>query len=146
MNVDSGAVLGEARYLAFAIDRDAQFVDPAGQDSLDVVLPQCKSVRMSSGKIADIQPDLRESGDLRYLAARQKAIGDPPLIQYFDGAAMQSAGASADGRLTGAPLDDCDVDACQRQFASQHQPRRAAAGNGHGICAAHFAVPQMIEF
>ena len=33
--------------------------------------------------------------------------------------------------LVGAPLDDGDVDAGQRQLARQHQPRRAAAGDHH---------------
>ena len=31
----------------------------------------------------------------------------------------------------GAPLDDGDVDARQRQLARQHQPRRTASGDHH---------------
>jgi hypothetical protein len=86
MDVDPGAVMADAGDLAFAINRNVQPFDPAGQYALDVVLPQRKSVRVSSGKVADVQPDLSEPRNLRHLAARQKAIGNPPLIQHFDGA------------------------------------------------------------
>ena len=38
------------------------------------------------GKSLMSKPDLSEPRNLRHLAARQEAIRDPPLIQYFDGA------------------------------------------------------------
>src|SRR5438094_1953578 len=44
---------------------------------------------------------------------------------------MQTACARTDEVLAGAPFDNADVDASQRQFAGQHQPRRAAARYHH---------------
>ena len=44
---------------------------------------------------------------------------------------MQTARARADEVLAGAPLDNGDVDARQRQLARQHQPRRTAPGDHH---------------
>ena len=46
-------------------------------------------------------------------------------------ARVQAAGARAGELLAGAPLDDRDVDARQRQLARQHQPGRAASGDHH---------------
>ena len=43
-DVNAGSVLREARQLAFADDRHCQLVDPAGQDALEVSLPQRESV------------------------------------------------------------------------------------------------------
>jgi hypothetical protein len=53
------------------------------------------------------------------------------LIENFDRSRVETAGARADELLAGASLDDCDVDACQRQLASQHQSSRTAAGDYH---------------
>ena len=88
MDVDPGAVLSDAGDLAFAIDRDGQFLDPVGQDALDVVLPQRKSVRMPGGKVADVQSDLGEPRNLCDLAAGQESIGDSALVEHLDGAGM----------------------------------------------------------
>ena len=44
---------------------------------------------------------------------------------------MQTACARAGQVLAGTPLDDGNVDACQRQLARQHQPRRASSGDHH---------------
>src|SRR3954452_15591061 len=40
LDVDAGVVLRETRHLTSAIDPHRQLADPAGQDALDVVLPQ----------------------------------------------------------------------------------------------------------
>jgi hypothetical protein len=88
VDVDPGAVLNEVADLAFAIDRHGQFLDPAGQDALDVVLPQCKPIRMPGREIADVQSDLGEPGDLCDLAAGQEPIGDSALVEHLDGAGM----------------------------------------------------------
>ena len=55
LDVDAGVVLRESRHLAFAIDRHRQLADPAGEDALDVVLPQPEPVGVPSGKVADVQ-------------------------------------------------------------------------------------------
>jgi hypothetical protein len=44
---------------------------------------------------------------------------------------MQTARARTSEFLAGAPLDNGSVDPRQRQLASLHQPRRAAAGYHH---------------
>ena len=48
-------VLGEPGHLAPPMDRHAQLLDPAGQDPLDVVLPQAERVRMPGREVADVQ-------------------------------------------------------------------------------------------
>ena len=57
LDVDAGVVLREARHLTSAIDRHRQLADPAGQDALDVVLPQPEPVVVPGGKVADVQAD-----------------------------------------------------------------------------------------
>src|ERR687893_2218092 len=44
---------------------------------------------------------------------------------------MQTAWAQADEVPAGAPLDNGNVDARQRQLARQHQPRRTSSGDHH---------------
>jgi hypothetical protein len=44
---------------------------------------------------------------------------------------MQTASTRASEFLAGAPLDNGDVDASQRQLARQHQPGRASSGDHH---------------
>src|ERR671917_339313 len=46
---------------------------------------------------------------------------------------MQTACARAGEVLAGAPLDDGNVDARQRQLARQHQPRRTSSGDHHRL-------------
>ena len=72
-----------------------------------------------------------EVDDLMHLALREEPIGDAALIEDLDGACVQTAGARAGEVLAGAPLDDGDVDARQRQFARQHQPGRTSSGDHH---------------
>jgi hypothetical protein len=44
---------------------------------------------------------------------------------------VQTAGARAGEGLVGAPLDNGNVDARQRQLARQHQPGRTSSGDHH---------------
>ena len=69
-----------------AIDRHRQLVDPAGQDALDVVLPQPEPVGVAGGKVADVQPDAAEPRDLSHLSLREEPIGDSALVEDLDGA------------------------------------------------------------
>ena len=68
------------------MDRDLQLGDPAGEDALDVFLPQPEPVGMPGGKVADVQADHGEPGDLGHLPLRQEPIGDAALIEDLDGA------------------------------------------------------------
>ena len=61
LDVDAGVVLREARHLASAMDRHRQLVDPAGQDALDVVLPQPEPVGVPGGEVADVQAGRRRT-------------------------------------------------------------------------------------
>ncbi len=84
-DVDAGVVLCETRRLASAIDRYRQLTDPVGQDALDVVLPQPEHVVVPSGKVVDVQRDVKVH-DLMHLSLRDEPLGDPALIEHFDGA------------------------------------------------------------
>ena len=97
-----------------------------------------------------------------HLSLREEPIGDAALIEDLDGACVQTAGARAGEILAGAPLDDGDVDARQRQLARQHQPGRTSSGDHHRMvghrhssrfgCArtarrhrcTHFVTPQVV--
>ncbi len=61
LDVDAGVVLREARHLTSAIERHRQLADPAGQDALDVVLPQPEPVGVPGGKVADVQAGSRRT-------------------------------------------------------------------------------------
>ena len=127
LHVDAGFVLHQSRHLAFAKDRHLELVEPAGEDALYVLLRQRQPIRVPGGKAAEVEVGAGESGGLRHLPLRQEPIGDTTLVEHLDRARLQPASARADERLIGAPLDDGDVDAGQRQLAGQHQARRAGA-------------------
>ena len=131
LDVDAVVVLREPRHFTSAIDRHLELADPAGQDALDVVLPQPEPVGVPGGKVADVQRIAGEPRDLRHLPLREEPIGDSALIEHLDGACVQAACARAGEVLALAPLDDGDVDPRQRQLARQHQPRRTASGDHH---------------
>ena len=114
----------EPGHLAPAMDGHGQFADPVGQYALDVVLPQTETIRVSRGKVADIQPGARKPGHLGHLPRGEKPICDPALIEHLDGAGVQPARPPALEILARAPLDDRDVDARQCQFAREHEPGR----------------------
>jgi hypothetical protein len=131
LDADAGVVLREARHLTSAMDPHRQLGDPAGQDALDVVLPQPEPVVVPGWEVADVQTHAAEPRDLSHLPLREEPIGDAALIEHLDRARVQTAGARAGQVLPGAPLDDGDVDARQRQLARQHQPRRSSSGDHH---------------
>ena len=140
----AGGVLRETRHLAPAIDRHAQLADPGGQDALDVVLGQREAIGVPGGKVADIQPDHVEAGDLGHLTLGEEAVGDAALVKHLDGTRMQTARAPADKLLVLAPLDDGDVDTRQSKLARQHQPRRPAAGDHYGMLGHSAASPLVV--
>ena len=86
LHVDAGVVLRETPHLTPAIDRDRQLADPAGQDALDVDLPQREPLVVPRGKVADVQRDPGEPRDLGHLSLREEPIGDSALIEDLDGA------------------------------------------------------------
>ncbi len=88
---------------------------------------------MPGGKVADVQRDPGELPDLGLLSLREEPIGDSALIEDLDRARVQTTCARAGEVLAGAPLDDCDVHARQRQLARQHQPCRTASGDHHRV-------------
>ena len=129
-DVDAAVVLREAGHITSAMDRHRQLTDPLGQDALDVVLPQPENVVVPGGEVADVQGYV-EVHDLMHLSLREESIGDAALVEDLDGACVQTAGARAGEVLAGAPLDNGDVDARQRQLARQHQPGRTSPGDHH---------------
>ncbi len=50
-----------------------------------MVLPQPEHVVVPGGKVADVQRDV-EVHDLMQLSLREEPLGDPALIEHFDGA------------------------------------------------------------
>ena len=133
LDVDAGVVLREPRHLTFAIDGHGQLVDPAGQDALDVVLPQPEPVGMPCREVADVEGDPGEPRDLGHLSLREEPIGDATLVEDLDRSCVQTAGARAGEVLAGAPLDDGSVDPRQRQLAGQHQPRGPSPDDQYGV-------------
>ena len=93
-------------------------------------LPEPENVVVPGGRVADVQGYV-EVHDLMQLSLREEPIGDAALIEDLDGARVQTACARAGEVLAGAPLDNGDVDARQRQLARQHQPGRTASGDHH---------------
>ena len=85
-DVDAGVVLCEARHLDAAVDRHLQLFDPAGEDALDMRLPQPEPVRVPGRKIANVEMDPGEPRDLRFLPLREEPIGNSALIENLDGA------------------------------------------------------------
>ncbi len=137
--VDATLVLRGTRHFTFSIDSHRQLTDPLGQDALDVVLRQREQVVVPRGEIADIERDQCETRGPMHLSLRQEPFGDSTLIEDLDGARVQTAGARAGKLLVGAPLDNGNVDARQRQLARQHQSCRTASDNQHCMVGrAHF--------
>ena len=126
-DVDTGGVLHESGDLAAIEDRHLQLGDPAGEDALDVLLPQREPVVVAGREVADVQAGDGEAGDLRGLTRREEPVGDAALVEDFDGARGDAEGARAGELLIGPALDDGDVHSRQRQFACEHEPRRPAA-------------------
>ena len=60
LDIDAGVVLREAHHLAATKDRNPELTDPAGQDGLEVALPQREHVVVAGGEVADVQGDQGE--------------------------------------------------------------------------------------
>ena len=131
LDIDAGVVLSEAHDLAATKDRNTELIDPAGQDGLEVALPQRKSEVVAGGEVADVQRDAGEALDLHRLTHREEPVYDATLIEHLDGAGVQTSGSRSVDMLTGTSFDDDDVAPRQRQLARQHQPRRTASSDHH---------------
>jgi hypothetical protein len=83
-HLDTGVVLREARHLASTVGRDGQLAHPAGQDALDMALPQPEHVVVPGGKVADVQGDQGEPSSRGPLAVREEPVRDPALVQDLD--------------------------------------------------------------
>jgi hypothetical protein len=86
LDVNAGVVLRETGHFTSAPDRHRQLVDPAGENVLDVILPQRETVIEPGRKIADVQREAGELCDLSRLPLREEPIRDPALIENLDGA------------------------------------------------------------
>ena len=69
------------------------------------------------------------------LAFGDEPLRDAALIEHLDRADVQTTGARAVEILCGAPFDDDDIGAGQRQLGSQHQARRTATCDHHRMLA-----------
>ena len=84
LDVDAGVVLRETGDLDAVVDRHPQLADPASQDALDVVLPQPEPVVVAGGKVADVQTDAGEPGNLGHLSLGEEPIRDSTLVENLD--------------------------------------------------------------
>lgn len=84
-----------------AIDRHRKLADPVGQDALDVGLPEREKVVVASREIADVESGIREGCSPNHLPLRNKAMGDPALVENFDGPWVQTACAQPGEVLAG---------------------------------------------
>jgi hypothetical protein len=71
---------------------------------------------MPGGEVADVEPDLRKSGQLANLAPGNEPVCHTALVEDLDGARMQTTRPCAGQGLVGASFDDGDIDSRQRQF------------------------------
>ena len=55
LDVDTGSVLRQSDDLAAAKDRHRELLDPAGQDPLDLALPESQHAVVAGGEVADVQ-------------------------------------------------------------------------------------------
>ncbi len=79
----------ETGHLAFAQDGNAQLVEPAGQDALEVALQQRHPIVVAGGEVADVHRDPSERLHLHRLPLCEEAIDDTALVQHLDGAGVQ---------------------------------------------------------
>jgi len=77
------------------MDRRRQLAHPASQDALDVVLPQREPVVVPRRKVADVQRNPGEPGNLSHLPLRKEPIGDATLIENLGRACVQTAAVAA---------------------------------------------------
>ena len=131
LDVDAGVVLRETGHLASAVDRHRQLVDPAGQDALDVVLPQPEPIGVPRREVADVQPGPANPATWADLPSERNRSAMPRWSRTSMVRECRPPAREPAKLLAGAPLDNGDVDAGQRQLAREHQPGRAATGDHH---------------
>jgi hypothetical protein len=85
-DVYAAIVLRETRHLTAAIDRHRQLIDPAGQDALDVALPQPEHTGVPGGEVADVERNPGKACDLAHLSLRKEPVCDAALIEHLDAA------------------------------------------------------------
>ena len=115
------------------MDGHAELLHPAGEDPLDGPLPQAEEVWVPARQGTEIEGHPGEPGRAGDLALGQEAVHDAALIEDLEGSRKEATGACARDVLVGAPLDDRDIDAGQRQLTGQHQARRPGPGDQHGV-------------
>src|SRR5262245_27112919 len=64
LDFDAANVLGETRHLTPVIGRYTEFINPGGEYALDMLLPQGQPVVVPGRKVADVQRNTREPGNL----------------------------------------------------------------------------------
>ena len=130
-DIHAGPVLREAHHLVLTQHRDAELVDPASQDDLDVLLPEGQDVVVASREVADVQERPRVADERVRLARRDEPIGDAALVEHLERAGVEPPGPPSVELLVGPTLDDEDVDPRERQLGRQHQPGRSPSRDHH---------------
>jgi hypothetical protein len=89
LDIDAGIVLDEAHHLAATEDRHPELVGPAGQDALEVGLPEREKVVVAAREVADVQGDLPVAHMRMSASCYDEPVSDAALIQHLDGARVQ---------------------------------------------------------
>ncbi|SLD34259.1 Uncharacterised protein [Mycobacteroides abscessus subsp. massiliense] len=82
---------------------------------------------MTGRKVLDAHENARKVSDLTSTSLGEESLGDPPLIEDFDGARMQARRTRSHFLMTAAALQERDIDARKGQLTGQHQSGRACA-------------------
>jgi hypothetical protein len=135
LDVDAVVILREARHLAPVLDYHADLAHPRVGDALDVLLPQGEAVAVAGWKIAEVERDVREGGDLHRRALGEEAIDDASLVEDLDRARVQPAGAGTLHLGALATLQNDGLHPGQRQLGRQHHPRRPTTDNHNTMLA-----------
>ena len=133
-DIHAGLVLREADHLALAQRGDAELGDPAGQDDLELLLPQGEEVVVAGREVADVERRPRVADERMRPARRKKPVDDAALVEDLERAGVESSGPPAVELLVGTALDHEDVDPRQRELGRQHQPGRSASRDHHLVC------------
>ena len=129
--LDAVVVLDEAGHVGLPVERHPELVDPAGQDRLEVLLPQRQHVGVAGREIGDIQPEPGVAEGRVRLPSLDEPIDDAALVEHLERAGMQPTRPGAVQALVRPPFDDGDIDARERQFSRQHQTGRATSYDNH---------------
>src|SRR5690606_28588635 len=103
-------VLSESGDLDAAMDRDAELVDPFGQDGFDLVLPDPEEIVVAAREVAELQGHVGERRLVVDPTLGEKTFGEAALVEGFERARVEAARASALERGGVAAFDDRDVD------------------------------------